>query len=58
MRIGPLSVALDANLLQFYYRGVFNPIFCSKTSLDHGQYCSVTYVGHALLTLYQKKTFR
>ena len=36
MTIGPLSVALDAELLQFYHKGVFNPIFCSKTSLDHG----------------------
>lgn len=35
MAIGPFSVALDAELLQFYRKGVFNPIFCSKTSLDH-----------------------
>lgn len=35
MTIGPLSVALDAELLQFYHKGVFDPIFCSKTSLDH-----------------------
>ena len=36
MTIGPLSVALDAELLQFYKKGVFKPIFCSKTALDHG----------------------
>ena len=36
--IGPLSVALDAQLLPFYHSGVFNPGFlCSKTYLDHGR---------------------
>lgn len=35
MDIGPLSVALDATMLQFYHKGVFDPIFCSKTNLDH-----------------------
>lgn len=36
MAIGPLSVALDAQLLPFYHSGVFNPGFlCSKTYLDH-----------------------
>lgn len=37
MKIGPLSVALDASLLQFYHRGVFNPPFCDPKSLDHGE---------------------
>ena len=38
MAIGPLSVALDAQLLPFYHSGVFNPGFlCSKTYLDHGK---------------------
>ncbi|XP_033730423.1 cysteine proteinase 15A-like, partial [Pecten maximus] len=35
MQIGPLSVALDAELLQFYHGGVFSTHFCSKTKLDH-----------------------
>lgn len=35
MNIGPLSVALDATLLQFYHKGVFDPLFCSKSNLDH-----------------------
>lgn len=36
MSTGPLSVALDATMLQFYHKGVFNPIFgCSKTHLNH-----------------------
>lgn len=35
MNIGPLSVALDATMLQFYHKGVFDPLFCSKTNLDH-----------------------
>ncbi|XP_069111888.1 cathepsin L-like [Argopecten irradians] len=35
MQIGPLSVAMDAELLQFYHRGVFSSYFCSKTKLDH-----------------------
>ncbi|XP_052760251.1 cathepsin L-like [Mya arenaria] len=35
MTIGPLSVAMDATLLQHYHKGVFDPIFCSKTALDH-----------------------
>jgi len=35
MKIGPLSIALDARMLQFYRKGVFNPFICSKTSLDH-----------------------
>eukprot|EP00117_Sycon_ciliatum_P030012 scpid11422/ scgid23769/ Cysteine proteinase 1 len=33
--IGPLSVAMDATLLNFYHSGVFHPPFCSKTELDH-----------------------
>jgi cathepsin F len=35
MSIGPLSIALDATLLQFYHKGIFNPITCSKTHLNH-----------------------
>ncbi|XP_071110333.1 cysteine proteinase 1-like [Haliotis cracherodii] len=35
VKYGPLSVAMDASRLQFYHRGVYNPIDCSKTALDH-----------------------
>lgn len=35
MNVGPLSVALNAELLQFYHRGVFDPISCDPTALDH-----------------------
>jgi cathepsin F len=36
--VGPLSVALNAEVLQFYKKGVFDPkdFLCKKTSLDHG----------------------
>ena len=34
MNYGPLSVALNAELLQFYFRGVFDPFVCPKT-LNH-----------------------
>ena len=35
MNIGPLSVALNAELLQFYHRGIFDPRSCDPTALDH-----------------------
>ncbi len=36
MKIGPMSVALDATMLQFYHKGIFDPILgCSKTHLNH-----------------------
>ncbi|XP_013393976.1 cathepsin L1 [Lingula anatina] len=35
MSVGPLSIALNAEMLQFYHSGVFNPIFCSPENLDH-----------------------
>ncbi|CAF1350741.1 unnamed protein product [Adineta steineri] len=35
MTTGPLSVALNAEMLQFYHKGVFNPIFCNPKNLDH-----------------------
>ncbi|XP_076472387.1 cathepsin L-like [Babylonia areolata] len=36
MATGPLSIALDATMLQFYRRGVFAPfVGCSKTALNH-----------------------
>ena len=37
MNIGPLSIALDATLLQFYSKGVYDPLFCSKTHMNHGK---------------------
>jgi len=37
---GPLSIALDAGLLQYYYGGIVDPFFpnleCDPTALDHG----------------------
>lgn len=33
---GPLSVALNAEQLQFYSGGVFNPMRCDPKNLDHG----------------------
>jgi len=46
---GPLSVAVDASSWQFYYGGIFDPIFCGHTlnSLDHG----VTIVGYGNSTI-------
>lgn len=35
MSIGPLSVALNAQMLQFYHRGIFDPIYCDPAALDH-----------------------
>lgn len=35
MQVGPLSVLMDAEELQFYKSGVFSPYFCSKTEFDH-----------------------
>jgi len=43
---GPLSIAMDANLLQAYHRGIIRPQFgdCSKTSLDH----AINIVGYGI----------
>lgn len=35
MTLGPLSVALNAELLQFYHKGIFDPSFCDPQALDH-----------------------
>lgn len=35
MGIGPLSVALNAEKIQFYHKGVFDPISCDPADLDH-----------------------
>ena len=32
---GPLSVVLNAQKLQFYKKGVYSPMLCSKDKLDH-----------------------
>ena len=33
---GPLSIAINAELLQFYKYGAWDPPFCKNTNLDHG----------------------
>lgn len=35
MNYGPLSVALNAELLQFYFGGVFDPFLCNPKALNH-----------------------
>jgi hypothetical protein len=34
VKYGPLSIALNASWLQFYFKGIFNPPFCSD-QLNH-----------------------
>ena len=33
---GPLSVLINAELLQFHHSGVWDPPGCDPTALDHG----------------------
>ena len=35
MNVGPLSIAMNAETLSFYHRGIYDPIFCDPTNLDH-----------------------
>ena len=55
MTIGPLSIALNAELLQFYHKGIFDPIICDKAALNHG----VLMVGFGVETskIHGKKPF-
>ncbi|XP_050405058.1 cathepsin L [Patella vulgata] len=54
MLLGPLSVALDASLLQFYKFGVFSPITCNPKLLDH----AVLMVGFGVeKTLFGSKPY-
>ncbi|KAL5493182.1 hypothetical protein EMCRGX_G014320 [Ephydatia muelleri] len=39
---GPLSVLIDASTLQFYHSGVWDPLVCDSTDLDH----AVLLVGY------------
>lgn len=32
---GPVSIAMNANALQFYMGGISNPLLCEKKTLDH-----------------------
>lgn len=51
IKLGPLSVALNAELLQFYHHGVFDPpsFVCDPKNLDHG--LCLTYIFHACLNM-------
>lgn len=41
--VGPVSVAVNANMFwQFYSGGIFSPLFCDKSGLNHG----VAVVGY------------
>ncbi|CAF3296494.1 unnamed protein product [Rotaria sp. Silwood2] len=35
MMTGPLSAALNAEQLQFYHEGIFNPPVCNPKTLNH-----------------------
>ena len=39
---GPLSAAVNASWMQFYFGGISDPIICNPESLDHG----ITLVGY------------
>jgi len=34
--LGPLSIGINAEWMQFYSHGVSNPLFCDAKKLDHG----------------------
>lgn len=43
MQRGPLSIAINALVLQFYHSGVWDPILpCSNKSLDHGNLMDIS----------------
>jgi hypothetical protein len=44
METGPLSIALNALLLQFYRSGVFDPVMCNPKNLDHGKQWKYGYL--------------
>lgn len=35
VKLGPLSIGMNASMLQFYRKGVFDPLFCNKSILNH-----------------------
>jgi len=41
---GPISIAINAEWLQYYFGGISNPWFCNPQDLDHG----VLIVGYGV----------
>ena len=55
MQQGPLSVLLNAELLQFYHSGVWDPPGCDGSNLDHGELIVHWYLDQYMATIpYQR----
>ena len=54
---GPLSVLMNAELLQFYHSGVWDPIFgCDPTQTDHGRWTFTEHFVQQYVILYARTT--